>query len=141
MTLRIRFAKICSNEVITQCKNFSCFIAKNPLCSCRCSARFIQVCFWKYFKGYLCYKMITSQNVSSEAQIKNFFIPQKNFVLFSRYSRFCIFNHPMIYRISDVTMSISHETGCIFEYIFWTTTHEVTKRSQLIDIRKGNNFQ
>ena len=25
-------------------------------------------------KGYLCYKMITSQNVSSEAQIKNFFI-------------------------------------------------------------------
>ena len=26
------------------------------------------------FKGYLCYKTITSQNVSSEAQIKNFFI-------------------------------------------------------------------
>ena len=25
-------------------------------------------------KGYLCYKTITSQNVSSEAQIKNFFI-------------------------------------------------------------------
>ena len=26
------------------------------------------------FKGYLRYKMITSQNVPSEAQIKNFFI-------------------------------------------------------------------
>ena len=27
------------------------------------------------FKGYLRYKTITSQNMSSEAQIKNFFIP------------------------------------------------------------------
>ena len=34
-----------------------------------------------------------------------------------------------------------HETGCIFEYIFWTTTHEVTKLGQLIDISKDNNFQ
>ena len=25
-------------------------------------------------KGYLCYKMTTSQNVSSEAEVKNFFI-------------------------------------------------------------------
>ena len=34
-----------------------------------------------------------------------------------------------------------HETGYIFEYIFWTTTHWVTKRGQLIDINKGNDFQ
>ena len=34
-----------------------------------------------------------------------------------------------------------HETRYIFEYIFWTTTHEITKLGQLIDIRKGNNFQ
>ena len=27
-----------------------------------------------FFKGYLCYKIITSQSVSSEAQVKNFFI-------------------------------------------------------------------
>ena len=33
-----------------------------------------------------------------------------------------------------------HETRYVFEYIFWTTTHEVTKRGQLIDISKGNNF-
>ena len=34
-----------------------------------------------------------------------------------------------------------HETGCIFEYILWTTTHWVTKLGQLTDINKGNNFQ
>ena len=34
-----------------------------------------------------------------------------------------------------------HETRCVFEYIFWTTTHEVTKLGQLIDISKDNNFQ
>ena len=38
------------------------------------------------FKGYLCYKTITSQNVSSEAQVKNFFISKKSYVIFSRYS-------------------------------------------------------
>ena len=27
------------------------------------------------------------------------------------------------------------ETRYIFEYIFWTTSHEVTKLGQLIDIR------
>ena len=57
-------------------------------------------------KGYLRYKTITSQNVSSKAQIKNFFISRKNYVPFSRYSRFCIFNHSMMYQISDVTMSV-----------------------------------
>ena len=51
-------------------------------------------------------KKLTSQDVSSEAQVKNFFILEKNYVLFSRYSSFCIFNHAMIYQICDVTMSI-----------------------------------
>ena len=57
-------------------------------------------------KGYLRYKTITSQNVPSGAQIKNFFISQKNYVPFSRYSNFLIFNHPMIYQICDIRMSI-----------------------------------
>ena len=35
----------------------------------------------KIFKGYLRYKTITSQNVSSEAQVKNFIILQKSSVL------------------------------------------------------------
>ena len=34
-----------------------------------------------------------------------------------------------------------YKTSYVFEYIFWTTTHEVTKLAQLIDISKGNNFQ
>ena len=59
------------------------------------------------FKDYVHYKTIISQNVLFEAQIKNFFIFWKSYVPFSRYSSFCIFNHLMIYQISDVTMSIS----------------------------------
>ena len=51
-----------------------------------------------HFKGYLHYKMITSQNVSSEVQVKNFFISQESYFPFSRYSSFCIFNHSMIYQ-------------------------------------------
>ena len=92
------------------------------------------------FKGYLCYKMITSQIVPSEAQIKNFFISKKNYVPFWRYSSFCIFNHPMIYKICDVTMSIIIWDNMHFWIIFWTTTHEVTKLGLLIDISKGNNL-
>ena len=59
------------------------------------------------FKGYLRYKAITLQNVPSEAQIIFFFISQKNYVPLLSYSSLCIFNHPMIYQICDVTMSIS----------------------------------
>ena len=39
--------------------------------NCLCSHKLI---FQKELKGYLCCKMITSQNVSSKAQIKIFFI-------------------------------------------------------------------
>ena len=89
-------------------------------------------------KGQLRYKTITSQNVLFEAQVKSFFISYESYVRFSRYSIFWIFNYPRIYQICDVMMSIS--TRCIFEYIFWTTTHKVTKLCQLIDTYKGNNF-
>ena len=34
-----------------------------------------------------------------------------------------------------------YEGRYIFEYISWTTTLEVTKLGELIDISKGNNFQ
>ena len=59
------------------------------------------------FKDYLCHKLITSQNVSSEAQVKNFFMLQKSYVSFLRCSSFCIFNHPMIYQICDAMMIIN----------------------------------
>ena len=58
-------------------------------------------------KGYLKHKTITSQNVSSEAQVKNSFISSKSYVLVSRYSDFFIFNHSMIFQIYNVMMSIS----------------------------------
>ena len=45
-------------------------------------------------KGYLRCKTITSQNVPFEAQVNNFFVSEKNYVPFSRYSSFDIFNHP-----------------------------------------------
>ena len=35
---------------------------------------------------------------------------------------------------------LAHETRCIFDYIFWTTTHQVIKLRQSKDISKGNNF-
>ena len=72
-----------------------------------CFCRTLDLYHFYFLKGYLRYKTISSQNGSSEAQIKNFLISWKNYVPFSRYSSFCIFNHPMIYRIYDVTMSFS----------------------------------
>ena len=45
-------------------------------------------------RGYLRYKTIASQNMPPEAQVKIFFV-----------SSFFIFDHPMIYQISDVMMS------------------------------------
>ena len=56
----------------------------------------------KLVKGYLRYKMITSQDVSSEAQVKNFF-----YFVEKLCSGFCIFNNSTIYQICDVMMSIS----------------------------------
>ena len=62
-------------------------------------------------KVYLIYKTITSQNMSSNAHVKNFFISQKSYFPFSRYSFFCIFNFPMIYQICDVMMSTDRVQG------------------------------
>ena len=58
-------------------------------------------------KGYLRCKVKTSQNVQSETEVKIFFILYKNNVPSSRYSKFCIFNHLIIYQICDVMMNIS----------------------------------
>ena len=63
-------------------------------------------CRTSSLKGYLRYKMITSRTVSSEAQVNNFIL-KKSYVPFLRYSSFCIFNHPMIYQICNIIISIS----------------------------------
>ena len=102
--------------------------------------------YWYWLlKGYLHYQTITSQNVLSEVQVKNFFILWKCYTPFTRYSSFCNFNHHMIYQICDVIHistwdrvhfwiylfnynSISYHTwptdrykqGQYFSAIFWT---------------------
>ena len=72
------------------------------------------------YKGYFRYQTITSQNVLSEAQIKNFLFYRK--LMFHsqdiQFFVFLTFNHPMIYQICDIMMSIVNETGLILEYIF-----------------------
>ena len=62
---------------------------------------------WQYIKGYLRYKTITSQNVSSEGHVKNlfYFIEKLSFVL--KIFKFFIFKYPMIYQMCDVMISIS----------------------------------
>ena len=40
----------------------------------RCDVAFRKHFLFHYIKGYFCYKTISSQNVLSEAQFKNFFI-------------------------------------------------------------------
>ena len=103
--------------------------------------RHYTIVYYIIFKGYISYKTITSENVSSEAQVNNF-----------------LFRREVMYRCQDIqvlifstipwfTKSVTawwilvHETECIFEYIFWTTTHLVTKLGQMIDINKGNSFK
>ena len=72
---------------------------------------------------YLCYKTITSQIVPSKAQI-NIFLFHKNIMFRSQDSSFCIFNHPVIYQINGVTMSIStwdkvHFWICLLNHKSW----------------------
>ena len=74
---------------------------------------------WPYskrVKGYLRYKTITSQNVSSEAQVTtNFFV-----------EKLCSF-------LKIFTKSVMS---------WWTFVHEIiTNFSQLVDVNKSNNFQ
>ena len=114
------------------------------------SGHFFILCMkgWNYYliciniKSYFRYKTITSQNVPSEAQIKNFFISQKNYVPFSRYSSFCILNHPMIYQICDVTMSISAWNKVHFWIYLLNHTQLTSHQIWPVDSSsKSDNFQ
>ena len=51
--------------------------------------------------------MITSQNESSEAQVKNFLFCGKVIFRSQDIQVFCIFNNPTIFQVSIVMMSIS----------------------------------
>ena len=117
-------------------------------------------------KGYLRHKTITSQNVSYEAQVKNFYILQKSYVPFSRCSSFSIFYHPMIYQICDVMMSsstwdrvhfwmhrlnhnlLTHQTwptdryiqGQKFSWIIWTIWRTGAKFQVLFNLVTCSNY-
>ena len=97
-----------------------------------------------FLNTYFCYKTITSQNVSLGVQVWNFFVSQKSYVPFSRYSSFRIFNHLMNYQICDV-MSVS---TCDRVHLFNHNSLSHLSKSKLIksqlvwliNISEGNNF-
>ena len=67
---------------------------------------FALITAWSLCKGYLRHKTIASQKVSSETQVKNFFV-LLSYILLSRYSSFCMFNQSMVYQMCGVMISIS----------------------------------
>ena len=112
------------NKLIsTACVSTFNFLSKSKFIYCKTFFFFLKkISKWKNLR----YKTITSQNLSSEVQVANFFISKKsyencsilkilNFFLFSTMSWFtkCVTSWSVLV----------HETRCIFEYIFWTTTH------------------
>ena len=79
-----------------------------------------------HFKGYICYKNITSENIVLEALFKNILISSKSYVSFLTYSFYCIWNHSWWISV--------HQLKRIFGYIFSNVDHFVTKLAQLIAI-------
>ena len=73
---------------------------------------------WKVFpllKGYSHCKTIAPQNVSAEeAAVNIFFYFIESYVTFSRYAIFCVFNHPRIYQICNVIISINKWDNVLF---------------------------
>ena len=90
-------------------------------------------------KGYLHCKTIAFQNVSSEAQIQKIFVLWKSYFPFSRYSSFCISNHPMIYQICDVMMSIS-TSGTVHFWIYLLNHNLLSHQTQPVDRYKKAQY-
>ena len=82
-------------------------------------------------KDSLHYKTIAFQDVSSEGFRKAIF----------RSQVFVFLTIPRFTKSVTSWWVLVYVTVCIFEYIFWTTTHYVPKLGQLTDINKDNNFQ
>ena len=104
--------------------------------------------------------------MKSQAQVKNFFVSWKSYVLFSRYSSFCIFNHPMIYQICDAIMSVTtwnrvyfliyllnqvllthqawsidrYKQGQYFSEVFWTIWRTGVKFQALFNLATCSNY-
>ena len=67
--------------------------------------------------------MITSQNISSEAQVKNFLFCWKIMFRFQDIQVFAFLIIPWFIKSVTSEWLLVHETRYIFEYIFWTATH------------------
>ena len=74
--------------------------------------------FASVVKDYLWHKMITSQNVSLEAQVKIFFLFRRNLCFALKIFKFLYFNLLMIYQIYDMLKSISTRDGSFFNISF-----------------------
>ena len=75
-------------------------------------------------KGYLRYQAINSQNMSSEARVKKIFNFVEKVMLRSQDIKVFVFlTIPWFTKSVTSWWVLVHKTGCIFEYIFWATTH------------------
>ena len=83
--------------------------------------------------------LVTSK-LSCEAQVKNFFYYLENLCSALKILKILYFQPSQDLPVTSWWVLVQ-ETGCNFEYIFWTTTHKATKLGQLTDICKGNNCQ
>ena len=90
-----------------------------------------------------CYKT-TSQNVSCHLrQQLRIFLFCRKIMFYSQDIRVFVFSTNIPWFTESVTLRwvLVHETRYIFEYIFWTTTHEVTKLDHPIDrYKQGQSF-
>ena len=80
------------------------------------------IVYWFIVKVYLRYKTITSQNVPSKAQIRNFFILQKNYVPFSRYPNMSTIKNGQIFLYCYFNKIIK-ETGTTFQSPAFSQKH------------------
>ena len=108
--------------------------------------------------GYLRYKTITSQNVPSEAQVKDFFVSLISFVLSSktipRFSKsvtsWWVLVHETVHfwiyllnhnSLTHLTWSIDRcKQGQYFPEIFWTTWRTAAKFQVLFHLATSSNY-
>ena len=91
-------------------------------------------------KGYFRYKTIASQNVLSKEQVNNFFVSQKRYVPFSRYSSLNIFNNSLIYQICDIKMSIVSRWDRVHFWIYLLKHNSLRHQPWSIDRYKQRQY-
>ena len=76
------------------------------------------------FRGYLAYKTITSHNCHLRRWLRIFLFRRKViFQVFQDIQIFVFLTIPWFSKNMTSWWVKVHETGCIVEYVFWTSTH------------------